>query len=516
MISSLSRVSLALILFLLLSVTSRPVSAADDEDEGLPILQSGTAAVDLNTQRLSISYSTTIAGPLVEVRPLIDRLGGELQMGPLGEAHTLTLNDRTFEFGPDSDALTSGEEIIDLSQAARGGGEIGLQVPLDLLDNIYGLALGYEFTWNPAARMLMVRHQSSRELDLQFNLVQVQGVTTVVFQFSTRPRYRLRETNRSVTIELIGDRLTERSARPTPNDELVRGIVLARDGIRLQLAAGTTFENYILDEPFRLVFDVFRGSQRRSDGNPAPELVNPRRERRSGVRTIILDPGHGGSDPGAVGPSGAEEKRLVLQLAASVRQLLLERLPVRVVMTRSNDAQIPLESRAALANQSKGDLFVSLHLNSSAGGGARGAETYTLTLDTKGDADAQAAATSSVGSQGGDPLFDLQLQLWELSQRRHVGSSRVFAGLVQEELNSALESNRPVRRAPLRVLKGVAMPAILVELGFLSNAEEEASLKDPEYRVRLADALVKGITRYRAQVMNLDLPDQAAAPEPTP
>ncbi len=496
----------ALGLLLLVCLLSAPAVAAKKEEPGLPILESGMAAVDLGNRRLTVRYSTTVAGPLVEARPLIAALGGELEIGPLGESHELTLNEQTFAFGPRSDALTSGAEIIDLSQAAIGTGETGVQVPLDLLDRIYGHQLGYEFTWNPAARLLLVRHQPSRELGMQFNLVHVQGVTTVVLQFSTRPRYRIRDSITSVTVELIGDRLRGDTARTLPTDDMVRGIEVARNGIRLRLAPGTKVENYVLDDPYRLVFDVFRDARARARMPVAPE--GPQRRRSERIRTIVLDPGHGGADTGAVGASGLEEKRLVLQLARATQRLLEERLPVRVVLTRTTDAEVPLPSRAAFANQNKGDLFVSLHLNSAVGGGARGAETFYLSADT-----VQTAAIAGADAEEGDPLFDLKLLHWDLAQTPHLAGSRALAELIQEELDAGFDlRRRSVKRAPLRVLMGVAMPAVLVELGFLSHREEEEKLSDPAYRLELADALVKAIGRYRAQVEGSGDAIEEAAP----
>ncbi len=509
MTAALPRAAGLLLLALVLAV---PAAAAEDEPVGLPILESGSAAVDLGTRRLTVRYSTTIAGPLVEVEPLIRTLGGELEIGPLGDSHELTLNDRTFYFGPGSDALTYDKEIVDLSQAAIAG-ETGAQVPLDLLDHIYGHQLGYEFTWNPAARLLLVRHQPARELGLQFNLVHVQGVTTVVFQFSTRPRYRLRKTARSVTVELIGDRLAGNAPRSIPPDDLVRNVRVASGSVRLELADDAAVEDYLLDDPFRLVFDVFRRHGQREDIALAPP-VGPRRRERPGISTIVLDPGHGGADTGAISSGGLEEKRLTLQLALLIKRLLEERLPVRVVLTRDADLEVPLESRAALANQNKGDLFVSLHLNSAVGSSAHGAETYFLSLNASGGATAvhgTQEGEAGVGPAAGDPLFDLQLLLWDLAQSRHLARSQTLAKLIQDELNQALElHNRGVKQAPLRVLTGVAMPAVLVEFGFLSNPEEEARLQDPLYRYRLADALVKAISRYRAGLQGVpEEPDGA-------
>ena len=169
---------------------------------------------------------------------------------------------------------------------------------------------------------------------------------------------------------------------------------------------------------------------------------------------------------------------------------------MRVVLTRNEDAELPLDTRVAVANQQKADLFISLHLNSSPGRGAQGAETYFLNLVASDERAAQAAQAEN---DSGDPLTDLQLILWDLAQSHHMAESQRFAGLIQEELNEALElRNRGVKQAPFRVLMGAAMPAVLVELGFLSNPQEEERLLDPLYRSRLADALVDAVSRYKA------------------
>jgi N-acetylmuramoyl-L-alanine amidase len=200
----------------------------------------------------------------------------------------------------------------------------------------------------------------------------------------------------------------------------------------------------------------------------------PTRRRNDGIRTIVIDPGHGGSNIGTEGPAGTLEKELTLQLARTLRSHLQRRLPVRVVLTRNEDAELPLDTRVAVANQQKADLFISLHLNSSPGHGAQGAETYFLNLVASDERAAQAARSENAA---GDPLTDLQLILWDLAQSHHMAESQRFAGLIQEELNEALElRNRGVKQAPFRVLMGAAMPAVLVELGFLSNPREEERL----------------------------------------
>ena len=458
----------------------------------------------LGGKRVPLDFSVTSAGPLVSLQPLLGPLGGEVEIGPLGESHKLSLNQEVFVFGPGSPVVAQGEQLVDLSQPPMLGPG-GLQVPIDLLRETYGNQMGYGFNWSREDLVLQIERLPFRELPVSFDLVHLQGVSTLVFQFPTQPRYRISESPGRVEIAMVGDEIRLERPRPLPPDELIRDVTLSAHRIRIDLAPGTDAQSYVLTEPFRLVFDVFR-STAGADG--PPELVRPRRATRStGVRTIVVDPGHGGPDTGAIGRNGTAEKNLTLLLARSLRRALESRLPVKVVLTRNNDSELPLDNRTSIANQYKADLFVSLHLNSSPGSSAKGAETYFSSLEASDERAARAAESENRS----DPLYDLQLILWDLAQSHHLAESQRLARIVQEELNLALElANRGVKQAPFKVLMGAAMPAVLIELGFLSNPQEEARLNDPVYRARLVDTLVRAISRYRALVQGVPKePDEA-------
>ncbi|MFQ5349607.1 MAG: N-acetylmuramoyl-L-alanine amidase [Thermoanaerobaculia bacterium] len=480
-----------------------PAAVAEEEEEtGPELVETGLVELAVGRQRAPINYSRTVVGPLFALQPLVARLGGELELGPLVQSHMLELSQIEFRFGPDNPALTAGEEILALSQPPRVG-EGGLHVPLDLLELSYGNRHGLEFIWQPEARRLSVSQRPAREVAVSVDVVRAQGVSTVVLQFSDKPRYRLLRRPGSVELELTGDRLRY-GRRPTlPDGGLVRRLELGPRSVKLSLAPDAVAEDYTLERPFRLVFDVYRGASK------APRAVGalpaPRRRSGDGIRTIVLDPGHGGSNIGAQGAAGALEKELTLQLARIFRSELERRLPVRVILTRNEDAELPLDTRVAVANQQKADLFISLHLNASPGQNAQGAETYFLSLVASDELAAEAAQAENAG----DPLTDLQLILWDLAQSHHMSESQRLAGLIQEELNKALElRNRGVKQAPFRVLMGAAMPAVLVELGFLSNPREEERLSDPLYRSRLADALVDAVSRYKAIREGQPLPSE--------
>ncbi len=211
-------------------------------------------------------------------------------------------------------------------------------------------------------------------------------------------------------------------------------------------------------------------------------------------KVIILDPGHGGKDPGAIGKYGTQEKDLVLSIGLRLKALL-EKSGFKVYMTRSGDRFIPLQDRPRFANKKNGDLFISLHINSAPfNTRASGIETFYLS-SRYSDPDAKKVAKrENTSSFTGKPLTEdelIKLILSDLLLSVNIEDSSKFAGLVEKQLTRYV--NLPVRgvkTAPFIVLKGLKMPAVLVELGFISNPKEEKLLKTREFQLKLA----KGIT----------------------
>lgn len=467
--------------------------------------------LEFRGQERSLPLSYTNEGALVALLPILETLGGKLTAGPLGQSHYLQILDTEFILGPESWVLTKGEDMISLSQPPVPSEE-GLRVPVDLLQHTYGDLLGYDFRWRPRFRRLEVERRPPRLLPVVIDRLHSLGVTTLVLQFPVAPNYRIhRRQPDLLEVEIVGDRLQQRWPGGFTRDPLVRKVEVRSNRIQIWLQPqSVAADPYLLSEPYRLVFDI---SRRLAGPLQGPDRV-PRGE--GGIQTIVLDPGHGGSESGAIGPSGTEEKNLSLLLARALKARLERRFPVKVVLTRNEDSDLPLETRTALANQHKADLFVSLHLNSSLGSEAHGAETYFLSLQASDESAASSAAAEnrstgggeagnqkrSVGSAGSDDEdYGLQLILWDLAQSHHLAASQRLATLIQGELNETLKlRDRGVKQAPFRVLMGATMPAVLVELGFLSNPAEEGKLQDPAYRAQLVDALLRAILRYRQEV----------------
>jgi len=217
------------------------------------------------------------------------------------------------------------------------------------------------------------------------------------------------------------------------------------------------------------------------------------------IGKIVIDPGHGGHDTGTIGPNGLEEKDLVLEVGRRLGKLLETRLGAEVVYTRKDDTFIPLETRTAIANQERADLFVSIHANSSRDPDARGVETYYLNFTSSPEALEVAARENAVSEKS---IYELQDLVKKIALKEKIEESREFAGNVQQFLHSGLAAKSPairdrgVKKAPFIVLIGANMPSILAEISFVSNPTDERRLETSDYRQRIAESLYRGIAKY--------------------
>lgn len=230
---------------------------------------------------------------------------------------------------------------------------------------------------------------------------------------------------------------------------------------------------------------------------PAGESAQAQPARPASRLKIAVDAGHGGDDRGAKGKSGLLEKEVALRLALALAEKLKE-FGYEPVFTRPDDTFIPLWDRAKLANEAGADLFVSLHLNASRARGAKGSEVYFLSLG-EGNADAEivAAENGPEPEKPADAEGVVASILEDLAQKAYLQDSEKLAVEIQIQLNLLGGiKERGVKQAPFVVLKGAAMPAVLVETAFISNPKEEARLKDPAFLRRVADSIAKGIRAY--------------------
>lgn len=250
-----------------------------------------------------------------------------------------------------------------------------------------------------------------------------------------------------------------------------------------------------LSHPDRLVLDIYgprRGVDRDLEGRRMPSQLRP-------IHTVVLDPGHGGKDPGAIGVGGVHEKNVTLALARSLAKDL-EARGFRVVMTRDDDRFIDLEERTAIAEAARGDLFVSLHANAARRASVRGVETYYLDENHERHSLDVAARENGVAPS---EVNELQRTVAKLRVSEVSPQSRRLAELIQDQIVSGMpRAFRPVsdlgaKKGPFYVLFLSTMPAVLVEAGFLTNRTEAKRLRDGAYRDAMAEQIAEALVAYR-------------------
>lgn len=284
----------------------------------------------------------------------------------------------------------------------------------------------------------------------------------------------------------------------------------------LDFNASHRHEIFSLPDPYRVVVDVFAtddqpaapGTSAASASEAKKRLHSPTKSNSSDlvkqlgltIKTIMIDPGHGGKDPGAV-RGGVFEKDIVLQVAKKVGARLRKQ-GYDVHYTRETDVFIPLERRTAMANGQKADLFVSIHINASRNTRLQGLETYSLNLTKNRNAQLLAARENATNTKS---ISDLQLILSQFMMNSKIKESKELADAVQDKTVRAVKKSYPItdhgiREAPFYVLMGARMPAVLVELGYMSNQTEFRRLRNSHYQNHLADGIVAGIEAYKKKI----------------
>ena len=254
-------------------------------------------------------------------------------------------------------------------------------------------------------------------------------------------------------------------------------------------------------------------SRKADSSEPKPATRNSNGERSLTralglkLERVVLDPGHGGHDAGTHGPSGLTEKDLVLDISQRLATLLQDRLGSDVVLTRNDDTYVSLEGRTKIANDHKADLFLSIHANSSPVKSVTGVETYYLNFTTSRAALDLAARENAPAESS---IFDLKDVLEKIALKDKIDESREFASRLQTSLytltkSSAPAKNRGIKKAPFVVLIGAQMPSVLAEIGFLTNASDEALMRKTDHRQKIAEALYKGIAAYAESLSQLQV-----------
>jgi N-acetylmuramoyl-L-alanine amidase len=414
-------------------------------------------------------------------------------------------------------ALTAGQPL-----ASVGGRLVSLPaapvrdgrawfVPIDFVPRVLSPALGVRLDLRRPTRLIVV---GDLRVPRVTSRVEASGAATRVILdvLPATPHTVAHEGNRLI-VRFEADALDAMLTQPAATD-VVQAIRAVETGAAIAIDLGPRFTAFrASDSPGdrgagRITIDVpvqtteaappaGAGAAPPAQPAEAPPLLDL--APAGGLRTIVIDAGHGGDDGGARGPQGTAEKDVTLAVARRLKASIEARLGSRVILTRDGDTAVGLDERAAVANNNKADLFISLHVNASVRPSAAGAEVFYLSLEDYGEQ----ARRAFQGAGEALPVFgggarEINVIQWELAQASHIEESGTLASFVEDSLRQRVAmSPRALQQAPLRVLVGANMPAVLVEMGFVSNPDQEKQLASDAFQSSIVQSLVDSIVRFR-------------------
>ena len=437
-------------------------------------------------------------------------MGGGLAVSadPRGISVKLAYENREVVLYHGKSLASVGGELRLLSSPALFEGGRWL-VPVDTMPRVLGPLLDTRVDWRAASRLLVIGDVPAPRIDVK--MFTSGDTVRIVLEASETVPFRVAQDERRVTIAIPRDLVSVAFQQQRLTGGIVDGVQFlgGRENL-FAVSLGRRFKTMTASEqaaPARLVLE-FQASPLAvaapPAGGPGPAPARPAPTEDRGIRTVVIDPGHGGSEVGAQGPGGTLEKDVTLAIGRKLRAALANGLGVQAFLTRDKDQEVALDDRTAFANNYKADLFVSIHANASPAHAARGSEVYFLSYQASDEESRRLASAeggeAGAGAAGAAGTSDLALILWDMAQAEHLEESSALATRINEELAEVTGSQgRGIKQAPFRVLVGAGMPAVLVEIAFISNAEEERLLKSDEYQNKVTAALARGIARYHRE-----------------
>jgi len=381
-------------------------------------------------------------------------------------------------------------------------------VPADFLPRALAVALDVRLDLRRSARLLIVGDLRVPRVVTRIDA----GANNVAVTFEITPYTETRVTAQQgrLIVQFDADAL-DLSIPLVPSQTLLTGVAPGDPPATVALTLGPRFAQHRAATSQadagsgRLTIDLLPATTDVAPipvpPSPAPDtrLVIPTQGPSTGLRTVVIDPGHGGEELGTQGAKGTLEKEITLSVARRLRTLIESRLGLKVFLTREDDRTMSLDDRSAFANNHKADVFLSIHANYAVRPSLKGAEVYYLTVERADEearkkADENATTLPALG--GGNRAIDLIL--WETAQARYLEQSATLAGYIEQSLRPRVDmSPRAVQQAPFRVLVGANMPAALVEIGYLSNADQEAQLPTASFQDQVAQALLDALIKFR-------------------
>jgi N-acetylmuramoyl-L-alanine amidase len=442
----------------------------------------------------------TIGGKEFVVSDAARALGFTVATDPGTNVLTLTGQGHQILLGPGTAQVPVDRRVVPISAPARlvlGS----LYAPADFFEKILFPLAGAAGTWDAPKRVWTLTPAGPPPLAIEVAVVHVAPTTQVVLRLSAAAKTTTTATDKSYQVRFADTRIDPPFPEKKFDDPLVSAVRFAGDTATVDFREpNLSARSYPLTSPDRIVIEVGR----RTAAAAAPAAPESPAAAAVPLLTIAIDPGHGGTETGAIGPGGLQEKEATLEIARRVAAALPKVLACRTVLTRDSDVLISLDDRTSIANHEKADLFLSIHANSSRAASAKGSETYYLSLEASdkiaqevAKEENQSAAAASPSGNGASANPSLDFILWDLAQSAHLKESSELAEAIQAELNGVSDTgNRGIKQAPFRVLVGATMPAVLVEVAFISNPEEEKKLKSPEFQQAVADAVARAVARF--------------------
>lgn len=471
----------------------------------------------LNTEAESVIDNGTV---FIPARDIVEALGGRITWFPALKLLNIIMADRDISV------------VMDIPEAEVNGRAVTLENSPSIIQNrvmlpveIIPLITDLEIDWDENSRQLKI----IRKKDFITNvfITNIRNYThtdktRVVIDISEKTSYNVITLSSPERIVIDIDasiaKLNPEQKEVLVNDYLVSRVRTGQfnqDTVRIvaDLKNKYDYDVFELSSPQRIVLDIYMSQGQIAQNKPLEnkiptvnevgiKIVEPEQKKpeNTGKHVIVVDPGHGGSQPGAIGPTGLKEKDVALGIGLKLKNAL-EKDGFTVYLTRDKDIDVPLENRPLMALQKEADVFISIHINSALQRGsptARGVETYVLNSRYIGASAKDVADRENKASKYHNYEDNVLNQIIaDLEESASIGFSLDFADIVQKKLvqNTGL-NDRGVKQAPFIVLKGVNMAAVLVEVGFICNPNEEKLLKTADFKEKIAQALSQSVKDY--------------------
>jgi N-acetylmuramoyl-L-alanine amidase len=437
----------------------------------------------------------------------LDDLAAAFQLAVREESGAITVSykNKTIILTPDQTLASVSGRLISLPAPPSRSGRRWL-VPLEFISRALTLVYDVRLDLRKPSHLLIVGDLRVPRVVVRYDAIGTSARLTV--DATPRATSTITQDGERLAVKFDADALDVANPPLGPQgpQSLVQDVRIG-DATTLVVDLGPRFGGFRaasqpVDNTMRQVIDIAAAQTETPPAQPPPLPSPPEVPPAFGppvtpIRTIAIDPGHGGEDEGVHSAGGLKEKDLVLTVARRLKGIIEARLGIRVLLTRDDDHNVKLDDRTAMANNNKADLFISLHADASMRQTTAGASIVCAAFDETAQTEGEAHTTERVPTFGGG-LRDIELVPWDLAQTRHIDGSLAFATILQDQLRDHVPlAPHPLDRAPLRVLESANMPAVLIEMGFLSNEDQEKLIASDAFQTTFVQAMYDSIIRFR-------------------